>query len=189
VGPTSRGPRGKRVFKPKNGTGSEFQPKSKIFGSIHGRGRSGMRKYWGDRITGVVCICLSLYFGWLALEFPSGGGSFPLFAIGGTILLSLIMIINSFISKKPELRERIRFDLSYSRIKPLLLCILVALHMWSIFKIGYFSSAILFLIIATLVVGIRQYRTVLLTAIILFPSMYVFFVLFLKANLPRGILF
>lgn len=99
------------------------------------------------------------------------------------------MIINSFISKKPELRERIRFDLSYSRIKPLLLCILVALHMWSIFKLGYFSSAILFLIIATLVVGIRQYRTVLLTAIILFPSMYVFFVLFLKANLPRGILF
>jgi hypothetical protein len=148
-----------------------------------------MRKYWGDRITGALCICLSVYFGWIALEFPAGGGSFPLFAAGGTIFLSLIMIINSFISKKPVLRERIKFDLSYSRIKPFLLCILVCLHIWSIFVIGYFSSAILFLIIATLVVGIRQYRTVFLTGIILFPSMYAFFVIFLKANLPRGILF
>jgi len=148
-----------------------------------------MRKYWGDRITGVVCICLSIYFGWLALEFPSGGGSFPLFAMGGTILLSLIIIINSFISKKPDLRERVRIDLSYSKTKPLLLCILVSLHIWSMFKIGYFTSSVLFLIIGTLVVGIRKYRTILLTTIVLFPAMYAFFVLFLKANLPRGILF
>ena len=148
-----------------------------------------MRKFWGERAAAVICICLSVYFGWLALEFPAGGGTFPLFAAVGTIFLSLIMIANTFISKKPVLRERIKFDLSYSRIKPFLLCILVCLHIWSIFVIGYFSSAILFLIIATLVVGIRQYRTVFLTGIILFPSMYAFFVLFLKANLPRGILF
>lgn len=148
-----------------------------------------MRKYWGERVTGLVCICLSIYFGWLALEFPAGGGSFPLFAMGGTILLSLIMIINSFISKKPDLRERVRIDLSYSKIKPLLLCILVSLHIWSMFKIGYFTSSVLFLIIGTLVVGIRKYRTILLTTLVLFPAMYAFFVLFLKANLPRGILF
>ena len=148
-----------------------------------------MRKYWGERAAAVICICLSVYFGWLALEFPAGGGTFPLFAAMGTIFLSLIMIANSFISKKPEWRERVRFDFSYDGMKPVLVCILVALHMWSMFHIGYFTSCVLFLFVATLMVGIRNYRTILVTAMILFPSMYVFFVVFLKARLPRGILF
>lgn len=148
-----------------------------------------MRKYWGDRITGGICICLSIYFGWLALEFPAGGGTFPFFAAGGTIFLSLILIAISFISKKPDLRETIKFNFSYSSMKPVTLCILVALHMWSMFEIGYFTSCALFLVIATIMVGIRNYRAILATAIILFPSMYAFFVLFLKARLPRGILF
>ncbi len=148
-----------------------------------------MRKYWGERAAAVICICLSVYFGWLALEFPAGGGTFPLFAAVGTIFLSLIMIANSFISKKPEWRERVRFDFSYDGMKPVLVCILVALHMWSMFHIGYFTSCVLFLFVATLIVGIRNYRAILVTAMILFPSMYAFFVVFLKARLPRGILF
>lgn len=148
-----------------------------------------MRKYWGERITAIICICLSIYFGWLALEFPAGGGTFPLFAAVGTIFLSLIMIANTFISKKPEWRERVRFDFSYEGMKPVLICILVALHMWSMFSIGYFTSCVLFLVIAPIMVGIRNYRAILITAIVLFPSMYAFFILFLKARLPRGILF
>lgn len=81
------------------------------------------------------------------------------------------------------------FDFSYSNMKPGIVCILVALHMWSMFYIGYFTSCALFLIAATLMVGIRNYRAILGTAVVLFPSMYAFFVLFLKARLPRGILF
>ncbi len=134
-------------------------------------------------------MCLSFYFGWLALEFPAGGGTFPLFAAGGTIFLSLIMLANSFFGKKPKFRERMEFDFSYSTMKPVIVCILVALHMWSMFHIGYFTSCTLFLIVATLMVGIKNYRAILGTAVILFPSMYAFFVLFLKARLPRGILF
>jgi hypothetical protein len=148
-----------------------------------------MRKYWGERIVALLCICLSVYFGWLALEFPAGGGTFPFFAAGGTIFLSLIMLANSFLSKKPKFRERMKFDFSYSTMKPVIMCFLVALHMWSMFHIGYFTSCFLFLAVATLMVGIRNYRAILGTAVILFPSMYAFFVLFLKARLPRGILF
>ena len=148
-----------------------------------------MRKHWGERIAGIVCIGLSVFFGIIALDFPAGGDTFPLFAAGGTIFLSLLMIIHSYISKNPGLREKIKSDWSYDQKKPLIIFLAVMGHTWLIFVIGYFTSAILFFIIATLLVGIRQYKTIFLTGIILFPAMYAFFVLFLKAQLPRGILF
>lgn len=72
-----------------------------------------MRKYWGERVTAALCICLSFYFGWLALEFPAGGGTFPLFATGGTIFLSLIMLANSFFQQEAEIpgKDGIRLQL------------------------------------------------------------------------------
>ena len=73
--------------------------------------------------------------------------------------------------------------------KPLIILVVVLLHAWLMFIIGYFTSAILFFIAATLLVGIRRYKLIFVTGLILFPSMYAFFILFLKAQLPRGILF
>ena len=148
-----------------------------------------MRKYWNERITAVACIAISGFFGILALDFPAGGDTFPLFAAGGTILLSILMIINSFISKSPDMKEKKKSDWSYEQKKPLIILVVVLLHAWLMFIIGYFTSAILFFIAATLLVGIRRYKLIFVTGLILFPSMYAFFILFLKAQLPRGILF
>ena len=99
------------------------------------------------------------------------------------------MIGNAVFKKGPELREKIQFNWSYSDKKPYLVVLAAMFHAWSIFVLGYFTSAILFLIIATFLVGLRNYRAILITIIVLFPLMYAFFVLFLKAQLPRGILF
>ena len=148
-----------------------------------------MAKYWRDRITGIVCIGLSIFFGLMALEFPAKGGTFPLFAAGGVVCLSLILIFNSFSGRWPELAEKITFDLSYNKIKPLLLIVLIAVYIPLIFEVGYFTSSIIFLIGSTLLVGIRNYFTIFLTGFILFPLMYAFFVVFLKANLPEGMFF
>ncbi|MBF0277161.1 MAG: tripartite tricarboxylate transporter TctB family protein [SAR324 cluster bacterium] len=148
-----------------------------------------MQRYWGDRITGIVCIGLSFFFGYLALDFPAEGGTFPLFAAGGTVVLSLFLIGESFFKKDPEHLEKIKINFSYEKIKPLLLILVTFVYVLAIFELGYFSSSILFLLVATLLVGIRNYKAILLTAIILFPAMYAFFVFFLKAELPGGILF
>ncbi len=148
-----------------------------------------MPKYWGEIITGLVCIGLAVFFGVRALEFPAGGGTFPLFATGGTVFLALLMIGTAIFKKSPETREKIQFDWSYSAKKPYLIFLAAMCHAWSIFVLGYFTSAILFLIVATFLVGLRNYKAILITVIILFPLMYAFFVIFLKAQLPRGILF
>lgn len=148
-----------------------------------------MQKYWGARIWALVYIGLAIYFGSVATEFPAGGGTFPLFATGAAILLCLLMLIKSFSTGKAETNETLNFSLSYERVKPLLLTLLVLVYLYVMFYIGYYISTLLFLFVSTLMVGIRNYKAVVLTGIILLPAMYAFFGLFLKANLPTGILF
>lgn len=148
-----------------------------------------MQKCWRQRIMALVFIAIAGFFGFTALDYPAGGGTFPLFATIGTIFLSLVIIVDSIVDKRPEMKEKIKTDWRYDQKKPLVIFAIALLHIWSIFVIGYFTSAILFFFVAVFLVGVRQNKTVLLTAIILFPSMYAFFVLFLKAQLPRGVLF
>jgi hypothetical protein len=144
---------------------------------------------WGPRITGLVCIGLSLYFGNLALEFPAGGGTFPLFAAGGTIILSLFLIGASFMKTSGDREKIFRLDISYNGLKPPILIVISILYIIGITEIGYFVSSIAFLYITTYAVGIRNFKAITLTGLFLFPTMYGFFVFLLHAQLPRGILF
>ena len=144
---------------------------------------------WGPRITGGVCIILALYFGNLALDFPAGGGTFPLFAMGGTIVLAVFLIAASFLKRDAATQKTLYLDLSYNGLKPPILIVLSILYIISITEIGYFVSSIAFLYITTYAVGIRNFRAITLTGAILFPTMYGFIVYLLHAQLPRGILF
>jgi hypothetical protein len=148
-----------------------------------------LTKAWGTRITGLVCIALALYFGNLAKDFPANGGTFPIFAAAGTIILSLIMMATSFYKTGAIANKMIYLDLGYSQLKPIMLVVLSVLYIIAIVEIGYFVSSIFFLFLTTYAVGIRDLKAVVLTGIILFPTMYGFFVLLLKAQLPQGILF
>lgn len=147
-----------------------------------------MPRYWGERLTAVVFIAVALYFGYTALEFPAGGGKFPLFAAGGSILLSLLIIADTVLRPRPDADRPVDFSLSYERLKPWILTVIVIAYVLLIFRLGYFTASVLFLFVSTLMIGIRNIKTILLTAVILFPLMYVFFEIFLQANLPQGIL-
>jgi putative tricarboxylic transport membrane protein len=143
-------------------------------------------KAWGERIAALMCIALALYFGSIALRFPAGGHMFPLFAAGMTILLALLMIASTFFDL-PRLRGSFDLDFSFGQMKPVYVTLIVIAYVLLIFRLGYFVSSALFLVFTTLFVGIRNLKMILLTAIVLFPLMYLFFEGFLQANLPRGI--
>ena len=64
----------------------------------------------------------------------------------------------------------------------------VIVYVIAIFELGYFVSSALFLVGTSVLVGIRNMRAIVLTGVVLFPLMYVFFELFLHANLPQGLL-
>jgi len=145
-----------------------------------------MQKSWGIRIAAGVFILLSAYLARVALEFPAGGETFPLFSTAGIALLSVFLIVLSL--RTPHRSEKVVFDLSFARLKPYLLAALTFVYILAIFEIGYFVSSSVFLAATTALLGIRNYWAVLATGVILFPAMYAFFVLFLRAQLPTGIL-
>jgi hypothetical protein len=144
---------------------------------------------WGTRIAAVCFIFISAYICADAIEFPVGGGTFPLFAASSAIVLCLVMLVGTFLRKGADHDAPITFDFSYERMKPLVICGVSIIYVLAIFEIGYFTSTVLFLIGAPALVGVRSPRAIVLTGIILLPVMYAFFVLFLHANLPKGILF
>jgi hypothetical protein len=170
---------------------------------------------WGTRIAAVCFIAISLYVWAEAIEFPVGGGTFPLFTAGSAIVLCLIMLAGSFPEWADNIRNflkrsdlpggkwlasmfrrgdadrdaRITFDFSYGKMKPLLIVVFSVIYVLAMFWLGYFAASILFLGLTVWMVGVRSIRAIALTAVILFPLMYVFFVVFLRANLPKGILF
>lgn len=147
-----------------------------------------MPRYWSERIMALVFIGLSVYFIIPAIDFPALGGAFPIFSFGVIVICSIVIFVRSFFNKSHGMREKIDLKLNRADIRPLVLTGLVFLHIWLMNIIGYFSSALLFFISATLFLGIRNYKSLVITLVILFPSLYAFFVFFLKAQLPRGIL-
>lgn len=164
----------------------------------------------------MICfIAISLYIYVESREFPDGGGTFPGFAAGSAIILCFVLLAASFpewinsirdylkhsggavgnwlasMLRRQETGEdtRIVFDISFAKMKPLWLAALTVIYVLAMFELGYFAASILFLFIAVWMVGVQNLRAIALTAVILFPIMYGFFIVFLHANLPRGILF
>lgn len=147
-----------------------------------------MSRLAGERVAGSLVVAAGLYMGWLALDFPAGGHRFPLFTCAMAVLIGLLMVGMTFV--KPALYQgTIRFDFSYGELKPVLVAVLAVLYVLAIFRLGYYVSSALFLVLTTWLVGIRSAKLIGLTAVILFPLMYFFFEAFLQADLPRGLLF
>ena len=138
-------------------------------------------------LTSLLFICLSVFFGLESLNFPAGGELFPIFLFGCIILLSCFLTIEAFLKKTNH--ESINIKIDFFTWKPLFVSIAVIIHVIFIFILGYFTSSFLFLIGCSILIGLRDARAIGITAIVLFPLMYAFFEGFLRAGLPKGILF
>ena len=53
---------------------------------------------------------------------------------------------------------------------------------------AFFVSTIIYFIISSFYLGVKNYKHIFVTLIILIPLMYAFFVIFLKTSLPKGFL-
>ena len=138
-------------------------------------------------LTSLLFICLSVFFGLESLNFPAGGELFPIFLFGCIILLSCFLAIEAFLKQTNHKSINIKID--FFTWKPLFVSIAVIIHVILIFILGYFTSSLLFLIGCSILIGLRDARAIGITAIVLFPLMYAFFEGFLRAGLPKGILF
>ena len=142
---------------------------------------------WGERIAAGLCISFALFMAWIAWDFPAAGEQFPLFSCITIILISILMIVRTF-AQPDVFTRKLRIGFNFEDAKPLIITGIVVIYVLAIFELGYYTSSLIFLIFMTLFVGVRNYKMIALTALILFPLMYAFFELFLRADMPRGIL-
>ena len=146
-----------------------------------------MLTVWGERIAAVLCSLGAAYMMYLAWEFPANGDQFPLFAGAAIIFTSVLMIIRSILSPGVFIGV-FQSSIDFKDIQPLLLTAATIAYVLLIFELGYYTSSLLFLVIIAVLVGVRNFKAIALTAVIAFPLMYAFFELFLNAQMPRGIL-
>lgn len=147
-----------------------------------------MSKLWADRWTAIGMIAVAGFFITQSMGLPSTSGAFPKFTEILIIALALIMIVRTFVTHDKKLSGQVRFNFSYTALKPALTMIVAIIYVFAIFRIGFYTASFLFYFLVTYMTGIRNYKAMGLTALVLFPMMYFFFNIALGADLPEGFL-
>ncbi len=133
-------------------------------------------------------ILVALAFLVQSIGWPGTSGAFPQFTEFMIILLALIMLARSFFTKDEKFEGEVKFDFSYTALKPVYVMIVGIIYALAIFRVGFYVSSIVFYFLVTYMTGIRNFKVMAAVALVLFPIMYVFFSIALGADLPEGFL-
>lgn len=148
-----------------------------------------MTRLMAERVVAVALILAGGFMYTQSTGWPQRAGAFPQFAQIGIMVLALGMLARSFTARdKERLKGMVRFDFSYTAWKPVYIMLLGVLYSIGVFQVGFYSTSFVFFFIATYMTGLRNHKMILLTAVILFPALYLFFTVALGAFLPEGIL-
>lgn len=125
----------------------------------------------------------------MSYDLPGGGEMMPIFAACGIIIFSVAQIIKEIAFARRQ-AEPVRAvpPLSTGFLKAVLILVISAAYFGASFYIGYFVSTAIFIFVAAYALGVKRLQSMVLTAVILIPLLYGFFILFLGAHLPKGIL-
>jgi hypothetical protein len=146
-----------------------------------------MSKLSAERLTALGMIIVAGYFLLESREMPGTSGTFPEFTEYTIILLALIMIVRTFFTHDPKFAGNVRFDFSYSAMKPLYVMVVAIFYAYATFRLGFYAASIIFFFFVTWMTGYRNWKVMGATAIVLFPLMYLFFNIALEAELPKGL--
>ena len=147
-----------------------------------------MSKLAAERLTAIGMIAVALIFLAQSIGWPGTSGAFPQFTEYMIILLALIMLARSFFTKDEKFEGEVRFDFSYTALKPVYVMAMAIIYAFAVFRIGFYVSSFIFYFLVTYMTGYRNFKVMAVVAAVLFPIMYVFFSIALGADLPEGIL-
>jgi hypothetical protein len=142
----------------------------------------------GSTVLHVAFVALAAYVIWVAHDLPAGGGMMPIFAAAGVIVFSAYQIFQKTVLNRDAPGTRIIPPLSKEFTRSTMVFALSAGYLFLIFRLGYFSSTLVFLCVSASALGVKSWRAIAITAIALLVAMYGFFILFLGAHLPKGLI-
>jgi len=146
-----------------------------------------MSKLWAERFTAIGMILVAGYFLIESRDMPGTSGTFPEFTEYTIMLLAMIMIVRTLFTTDERFAGNVRFDFSYSGMKPIYVMIMTIIYAYAVFQLGFYVASIIFFFLVTWMTGYRNWMVMAATAIVLFPLMYLFFNLALEAELPKGL--
>jgi len=118
----------------------------------------------------------------LSREYTDHANLLPTFCAISIIVFSILDYIQN--SKFNNLK----IQKIYINFRPYVILFISIIYVILIILLGFFVSTIIYFIISSFYLGVKNYKHIFVTLIILIPLMYAFFVIFLKTSLPKGFL-
>lgn len=147
-----------------------------------------------DRISSIFCFFLGLAvlakglrLG-LRVNIDMGPGFFPLVAGGILSFLSMILFIQSLIKKETSVQRVTFWNNPYGWKLVLLTILSISTYPFILNHVGFLLSTFLLIFFLFLVIARHKWWAAGIGGIITAAMVYLIFEIWLKANLPKGIL-
>ena len=132
-------------------------------------------------IRNIFIFFISLAVIYISTEYTNYANLLPTFC---AISIIIFTILDYFQNKETyKLKKNIIVN-----FRPFIILIISFIYVLLILVLGFFVSTIIFFILSSYYLGVKNFKHIFFTLIILIPFMYIFFTLFLKTNLPKGFL-
>ena len=131
------------------------------------------------RNTFIFFISLAVIY--ISNEYTNYANLLPTFCAISIIIFTILDYFQNRESYK--LKKNININL-----RPFIILLISFVYVLSILVLGFFVSTIIFFILSSYYLGVKNFKHIFFTLILLIPFMYFFFSLFLRTNLPRGFL-
>jgi hypothetical protein len=141
-----------------------------------------MLKILSFRSVIIILICFFVIF--ISRNYTNYANLLPTFCATAIIIFSIL----DFIQNKNAYRSIKKEKVSLKNLKPYLVILLSGGYIFAIITLGFFISTILYFVFTSIFLGVKNYKSIFITLIIIVPLMYGFFVIFLKTTLPKGFL-
>jgi uncharacterized membrane protein len=122
-------------------------------------------------------------FGWNYLQqIPAQAALFPRLIIIITALLSLLMLVSTFVDKSqrrpapPLIENGARLTIAVGA---------TILYIYLMNRIGYFTSSLLYVVALAIALGYRRYATVIVSALGFMAFVFIIFTVFFNRPLPQ----
>lgn len=142
-----------------------------------------------DMIFGFVGIGVSLFAMWQSYQYPPDSALFPILSAAGIFICSLMLLIISRKNENSSGNEKVE---GINIKSALTFGLIILLYVFSIEKMGFFSSSFLFVLVISMLWGGFgkgvSIRFSLIFAVLFTILLYVTFVKIFTVPLPKGFL-
>ena len=132
-------------------------------------------------LRNIFIFSVSLAVIFISTEYTDYANLLPTFCA----ILIIIFTILDYFQNKEVYKSKKKILINF---RPYVILFISFLYVLSILFLGFFVSTILFFIVSSYYLGVKNFKHIFVTLVILIPFMYIFFSLFLKTNLPKGLL-